>query len=748
MEASSDSESIEFSTELQSQTQTILSSNDNSPMETLFSHFFNTNNNYSSQQHSHSLTFFQCCKKHHPDLLFIKLFFLLRCSPTATTRANAARVILFLKPSHLWPKLKPMAQAHLKAHLIQYLKEETTLHVIRLASLVTAETVSAIYNSNNRHQQQWPEVFSFILSSLASKDDRFLEVALLILSALPKRCRLMLSDHNRSLHGYLLTTLCSTNPDVKTASFSTVVSLVCLFYDPSMFHELLRAMMVGVFALLHGYECSYFRKAFKELINLVSQEPSMLKPYMSDMVLDVLQIAESSGLSKGTHCLAFELVMEMAGMKECESVLVKLDYNVTVRVFMVLMNMLMCVEEDKKRDSEEVKGEESEVDVYKFGMKCLNQLCVTLGGSKVVPVAHHLLQICMDSPEWKMRHAGITMLAVIAKQFSDEMVFSENFLSEVVTKVLKSFEDSHVQVRLAAFNFMETPSNFVQVAHILYHHRLVHAFAIAIDNGHDDKVKEQAASAMLFFLKNTLPESLTLYKNTDTLMTKLLSLLQGKESAKQRSLALSAFNIVSQQCHEIGHRQYANYLPILLEACNDKNSEIKEEAIRGIRICAQFGTPQFKPFVNRILSELSILIQAPNARNAKEYDIAVSALGRICEFHRDSIDGSRIVPFWLSLLPLKDDLIEAKVMHEQLCLMVSRLDKDLLGAGNQNLLKIIEVFLEVIDKGDKLASPQTVKQIHNLLRQFGRIIPRSALDTILLSLNAQQRELLLPSVSS
>ncbi|KAF1881903.1 hypothetical protein Lal_00038545 [Lupinus albus] len=762
MEPSSDSESIDFSAELQSQTHTILSSNDNSPMEILFSHFFNTNNNYSSQQHSNSLTFFQCCKKHHPDLLFIKLIFLLRCSPTASTRANAARAILFLKPSHLWPKLKPMAQTHLKAHLIQYLKEESSLHVIRLASFVTAETVSAMYNSNNCHQQQWPEIFSFILSSLASSDDKFLEVALLILSALPKRCRLMLSDHIRSLHGYLLTTLCSTNPDVKTASFSAVLSLVCLFYDPALFHELLRAMMVGVFALLHGYEGSYFPKAFKELINLVSEAPSMLKPYMSDMVLDVLQIAESSGLSKGTHCLAFELVMAMAGLKECESVFVKLDFHVMIRVFMVLMNMLMCVEEDKKRDSElksEKSQEESEVDVYKFGMKCLNQLCVTLGGSKVVPVAYHVLQNCMDSLEWKLRHAGITMLGVIAKQFSDEMVLSENFLTEVVTKVLKSFQDSHVQVRLAAFNFMETPSNFVQVAHILYHHTLMHAFVIAIDNGHNDKVKELASSAMLFFLKNTLPESLTLYKNSDAVMTKLLSLLQGKGSAKQRSLVLSAFNLVAQQCHEIGHRHCANYLPILLEACNDKNSEIKEEAIRGIRFYAEFGTPQFKPFVNRILSELSILIQAQNhslTRNAKEYDIAVSALGRICEFHRDSIDGSRIVPFWLSLLPLKDDLIEAKVMHEQLCLMVSRLDKDLLGAGNQNLVKIIEVFLEedgefdatVIEKGDKLASTQTVQQINNLLRKFGRIIPRSGLDTILLSLNAQQRELLLPLVSS
>jgi len=31
-----------------------------------------------------------------------------------------------------------------------------------------------------------------------------------------------------------------------------------------------------------------------------------------------------------------------------------------------------------------------------------------------------------------------------------------------------------------------------------------------------------------------------------------------------------------------------------------------------------------------------------------------------------------MVPAWLSFLPLRNDLIEAKLMHEQLCLMAER----------------------------------------------------------------------------
>jgi len=32
----------------------------------------------------------------------------------------------------------------------------------------------------------------------------------------------------------------------------------------------------------------------------------------------------------------------------------------------------------------------------------------------------------------------------------------------------------------------------------------------------------------------------------------------------------------------------------------------------------------------------------------------------------------QIVPAWLSCLPIKSDLIEAKIVHEQLCSMVER----------------------------------------------------------------------------
>jgi hypothetical protein len=55
----------------------------------------------------------------------------------------------------------------------------------------------------------------------------------------------------------------------------------------------------------------------------------------------------------------------------------------------------------------------------------LKKLCVAFEGKKVVEVCYELLtKYYLDSEDWKMRHAGITLLTVIAKEFSDEMVNS------------------------------------------------------------------------------------------------------------------------------------------------------------------------------------------------------------------------------------------------------------------------------------------------------------------------------------
>lgn len=50
-------------------------------------------------------------------------------------------------------------------------------------------------------------------------------------------------------------------------------------------------------------------------------------------------------------------------------------------------------------------------------------------------------------------------------------------------------------------------------------------------------------------------------------------------------------------------------------------------------------------FCAEALSRLDVVIRHPNAQHSENimaYDNAVSALGKICQFHRDSINGPQV----------------------------------------------------------------------------------------------------------
>lgn len=229
-----------------------------------------------------------------------------------------------------------------------------------------------------------------------------------------------------------------------------------------------------------------------------------------------------------------------------------------------------------------------------------------------------------------------------------------------------------------------------------------------------------------------------------------MPMLGKDKTAEERRVAICIFDDVAEQCREAALKYYDTYLPFLLEACNDENTDVRQAAVYGIGICAEFGGSAFRPLVGEALSRLDVVLRRPDALhsdNVMAYDNAVSALGKICQFHRDGINASQIVPAWLNCLPIKGDLIEAKVVHDQLCSMVERSDGELLGPNNQYLPKIVSVFAEVLCAGKDLASEQTASRMINLLRRLQQTLPPTALASTLSSLQPQQ-QLALQSILS
>ncbi|XP_031248967.1 importin-5-like [Pistacia vera] len=267
------------------------------------------------------------------------------------------------------------------------------------------------------------------------------------------------------------------------------------------------------------------------------------------------------------------------------------------------------------------------------------------------------------------------------------------------------------------------------------------------ENELDEEVFERVGDCLGALIKTFKASFLTFF---DELLSYLTPMWGKDKTAEERRIAICIFDDVVEHCHEAALKYYDTYLPFLLEACNDDNADVRQAAVYGIGVCAEFGGSVFKPLVGEALSRLNVVIRHPNAQHADNvmaYDNAVSALGKICQFHRDSIDAAQVVPAWLSCLPIKGDLIEAKLVHDQLCSMVERSDGEILGPNHQYLPKIVTIFAEVLCAGKDLATEQTVSRMINLLRQLQQSLPPSTLASTWSSLQPQQ-QLALQSILS
>lgn len=207
-------------------------------------------------------------------------------------------------------------------------------------------------------------------------------------------------------------------------------------------------------------------------------------------------------------------------------------------------------------------------------------------------------------------------------------------------------------------------------------------------------------------------------------------------------MAICIFDDVAEQCGVAATKYYDTFLPFLLEACTDEDADVRQAAVYGIGVCAEHGGSKIKPLVGEALSKLNDVISHPSAllpKNRMATDNAISALGKICEHQKDCINASQVIPAWLNCLPIKNDLVEAKVLHELLCSMVERSDPQLLGPSNQYLPKIVAVFAEILCAGADLASEETISRIVQLLRRLQQTMPPPVLASTWSTLQPQQQ---------
>lgn len=150
----------------------------------------------------------------------------------------------------------------------------------------------------------------------------------------------------------------------------------------------------------------------------------------------------------------------------------------------------------------------------------------------------------------------------------------------------------------------------------------------------------------------------------------------------------------------------------------------------------------FRPYVPDALQRILAIITAPNAKdedNEMATDNAVSALGRILEFHADAVDAAAVTGAWLNALPLTGDAVEAVSQHALLVRLLEARDARLLGANNAHLPKIVAVAVVVLGHGTRLIAGDVGLRLAQQLHQLQGSVPGEVAAGALAALTEKQR---------
>ncbi|KAJ7976391.1 importin-5-like [Quillaja saponaria] len=598
--------------------------------ETLISNLMSSTNDQRSQAES----IFNLCKQSQPDALCIKLAHVLQSSPHPEARTMSAILLrrqLTRDDSFLWPQLTPTTQATLKAIFLNCLQREDIKSISKKLCDTVSELASGILPDGG-----WPELLPFMFQCVTSENPKLQELALLIFGQLANYIGEILVPQLNTLHSVFLQCLGSSkSSDVRIAALGASINFVQCLSTPSdrdRFQDLLPLMMQTLTEALNCGQEVTAQDALELLIELAGTEPRFLRRQIVDVVGSMLQIAEAESLEEGTRHLAIEFVITLAEARERAPGMMRKLPQFIRRLFVILMNMLLDVEDDPAWHTAETEDEDAgETSNYGFGQECLDRLSISLGGNTIVPVASELLPTYLAAPEWQKHHAALIALAQIAEGCSKVMIKN---LEQVLSMVLSSFQDVHPRVRWAAINAIgQLSTDLGPELQIQYHHLVLPALAGAMDDFQNPRVQAHAASAVLNFTENCTPDILTPY--LDGIVSKLLLLLQnGKQMVQEGSLtALASVADSSQEQFQKYYDAVMPYLKAILVNANVKtNRMLRAKSMECISLVGMaVGKDKFRNDAKQVMEVLMSLQNSELETDDPTTSYMLQAWARLCK---------------------------------------------------------------------------------------------------------------------
>ncbi|KAJ1658463.1 importin subunit beta-3 [Dispira simplex] len=250
-------------------------------------------------------------------------------------------------------------------------------------------------------------------------------------------------------------------------------------------------------------------------------------------------------------------------------------------------------------------------------------------------------------------------------------------------------------------------------------------FALSEDEANDEALLTEIGETIHHLFLSQGSDFLPYF---DRLLPMVLSFLQDAQSSTSQQWAICVFDNMIEFTGPASWSYQQHFAQALVQGATSAHNEVRQAAIYGLGVTAQFGGPQYAELCAHVAPILVNLINAHDSKELKNVfvrDNAISALGKICRFNASQVDMANVLPFWYSVLPVTNDEEECPPMFEYLLELLEQCHPVVMGGPNLQTpaepaaTRLVQIFTDFFISGTKLEEPLNARVIQTFQACLG-----------------------------
>jgi len=207
----------------------------------------------------------------------------------------------------------------------------------------------------------------------------------------------------------------------------------------------------------------------------------------------------------------------------------------------------------------------------------------------------------------------------------------------------------------------------------------------------------------------------------DTMLPHLIKLFEPNRPYPDYQWALCIFDDVI-EFGGLGSMKYQQYfLAPMVRALEHHAPEVRQAAAYGFGVMAMFGGNGYAQTCAEALPYLAKMIEMPDSRtsdsNLAATENAIAAVAKILKYNNSHVDVGRVLPAFISWLPVWEDQEESPHIYGYLCDLIESNNPLAMGENGMHVPHLVAIIVEAFRR-DALGEEDDAKAVSARMRSI------------------------------